>query len=114
MVMLDLRNTHIYNSTGNLEYGDISPLLELISPHQPVIFSCKSFSNPKWFKGHMYINDKEGITISRIDHISRLTIKMTGRDDSGVYKCVGSTDNGAHFEAESKLIVAGKDSAKCI
>ena len=87
--------------------GNISPLLQLSNSHKTVNIYCKSFSIPEWFNGQSRIIYKKGIVISRSENISKLTIYSTEEDDSGVYKCVGTNDNGAHFEAESKLVVAG-------
>ena len=107
---LHFRSNFINNSTGNLEYGYIRPLLQLSNLHKAVNISCKSFSIPEWFKGQSRIVYRRGMSISRSEPISKLTIYSTKEDDSGVYKCVGTNDNGARFEAESELIVAGKDS----
>ena len=105
-ILAVLHRSNLFNLTGNLEYGDTSPLLQLSNPYKPVTISCKSFSIPRWFKGSHMINRK-GITISRSEHISSLTLTSTRVVHSGVYKCVGTNDNGARFEAQSKLVVAG-------
>ena len=99
-------NLFVYNSTG-LEYGDVDPLLQLSYPLKTVNILCKSFSTPEWFRGPSGFLKQKRITISRREHISNLTISSSQDDDSGIYKCVGTTDTGAPFEAKSELVVAG-------
>jgi len=55
------------------------------------------------------MNDDSGIRfeIYREKDASHLYIFHTVEDDTGSYRCIGTTKNGSDFEAKSKVIVAG-------